>query len=67
MAMKSKKPVPAPQMTTEYEILDPDAGDVANELGGVKIYSRSGKRYVRMFEEQAKWFLEHGTITLPAN
>lgn len=50
-------------MKRDYEITNDKArGDMAGQLGGVKIEQRGDKRIVRMSANQAKWFLEHGQI-----
>lgn len=52
-------------MKREYEITNDKArGDMAGQLGGVKIEQRGDKRIVRMSANQAKWFVEHGQIKI---
>ena len=47
----------------EYEIVDATVKpDDAGEMGGCKVYTRAGKRYVQMTLVQARWFLDNGAI-----
>lgn len=48
---------------TEYRVIDDRIKpDLRGEMGGVRMYSRDGQRYVAMTAEQARYFLEQGAI-----
>jgi hypothetical protein len=45
-----------------YEIID--GSHTAKDLGGVAVALESGKKYVLLTPNQAKWWLDHGVIVL---
>jgi hypothetical protein len=52
---------PAPLI--EYEVLDPNhEPDLNGELAGGKVYRKSGKEYVRLTADQARFYLDSGSI-----
>lgn len=47
----------------EYEVLDPNhQPDLNGELAGGKVYRRGAKEFVRLTEEQARFYLDSGSI-----
>jgi hypothetical protein len=47
----------------EFEVLDPaHEPDMNGELAGGKVYKRGGKQYVRLTAEQARFYLDSGTV-----
>jgi len=54
--------VPAAPML-EYEVLDPHhEPDLNGELAGGKVYKKSGKEFVKLTEDQARFYLDSGSI-----
>lgn len=52
-----------PDPLIEYEVLDPNhQPDLNGELAGGVVYTRSGKQFVRLTEEQARFYLDSGSI-----
>jgi hypothetical protein len=57
-----KMPRPADPLL-EYEVLDPmHEPDLNGELAGGKVYKKSGKEFVKLTEEQARFYLDSGSI-----
>lgn len=53
----------APEVALEYEIIDASVKpDGAGRMGGERVTTRDGKRFVKFTHSQARWYLEHGTI-----
>lgn len=60
-AAKQAGPVIMPLV--EYEVIDPyHKPDLNGELAGGKVYKRQGKQYVMLTEEQARFYLDSGSI-----
>lgn len=56
---KEKQPAPL----KEYEVLDPHhKPDLNGELAGGKVYTKSGRQYVMLTEQQAQFYLDSGGI-----
>jgi hypothetical protein len=54
---------PVPSQGREYEIIDERiVPDMLGQVGTSRIIHREGKRYVRMSEKQARWYLDHLAI-----
>jgi hypothetical protein len=54
-----------PDPLIEYEVLDPNhQPDLNGELAGGVVYTKSGKQFVRLTEEQARFYLDSGSIQL---
>jgi hypothetical protein len=52
---------PAPLI--EYEVIDPyHKPDLNGELAGGKVYKRAGKQYVELTAQQARFYLDSGSI-----
>jgi hypothetical protein len=52
---------PAPLV--EFEVIDPyHKPDLNGELAGGKVYKRQGKQYVMLTEDQARFYLDGGSI-----
>lgn len=52
-----------PDPLIEYEVLDPmHEPDLNGELAGGKVYKKSGKEYVKLTEDQARFYLDSGSI-----
>lgn len=52
-----------PPPTSEYEILDPNhRPDLRGHFAGQRVYTRGGKQYVRLNDQQAKFYLDSGSI-----
>jgi hypothetical protein len=57
-----KMPRPADPLV-EYEVMDPNhEPDLNGELAGGKVYKKSGKEFVKLTEEQARFYLDSGSI-----
>ena len=53
----------APDPLVEYEVLDPNhKPDLNGELAGGKVYRKAGKEFVKLTEEQARFYLDSGSI-----
>jgi len=47
----------------EYEVMDPNhEPDLNGELAGGKVYKKGGKQFVRLTEDQARFYLDSGSI-----
>ena len=52
-----------PDPLVEYEVLDPNhKPDLNGELAGGKVYRKAGKEFVKLTEEQARFYLDSGSI-----
>ena len=52
-----------PDPLIEYEVLDPmHEPDLNGELAGGKVYKKSGKEYVKLTADQARFYLDSGSI-----
>jgi hypothetical protein len=52
-----------PDPLIEYEVLDPHhKPDLNGELAGGKVYRKLGKEYVMLTEQQARFYLDSGSI-----
>jgi hypothetical protein len=57
-----KMPRP-PDPLIEYQVLDPmHEPDLNGELAGGKVYKKSGKEFVKLTAEQARFYLDSGSI-----
>jgi hypothetical protein len=62
MHIVGKMPRPADPLI-EYQVLDPmHEPDLNGELAGGKVYKRSGKEFVKLTAEQARFYLDSGSI-----
>jgi hypothetical protein len=53
----------APDPLIEYEVMDPThQPDLNGELAGGKVYLREGKQFVKLTEDQARFYLDSGSI-----
>jgi hypothetical protein len=54
---------PALNPLIEFEVLDPShQPDLNGELAGGKVYKRGGKQYVRLTADQARFYMDSGSI-----
>ena len=52
-----------PDPLVEFEVLDPNhEPDLNGELAGGKVYRRGAKEYVRLTVDQARFYLDSGSI-----
>lgn len=52
-----------PDPLIEYEVLDPHhKPDLNGELAGGKVYRKAGKEFVMLTEQQARFYLDSGSI-----
>jgi hypothetical protein len=52
-----------PDPLVEYEVLDPHhKPDLNGELAGGKVYRKLGKEFVMLTENQARFYLDSGSI-----
>ena len=52
-----------PDPLVEYQVMDPNhEPDLNGELAGGKVYNKSGKQYVKLTEDQARFYLDSGSI-----
>ena len=52
-----------PDPLIEYEVMDPyHEPDLNGELAGGKVYKRGGKEFVRLTADQAKFYLDSGSL-----
>ena len=52
-----------PDPLIEYQVMDPyHQPDLNGELAGGKVYRRGGKEFVRLTAEQARFYLDSGSI-----
>lgn len=52
-----------PDPLFEYQVLDPfHEPDLNGELAGGKVYKRSGKEFVKLTADQARFYLDSGSI-----
>lgn len=56
-----------PDTLIKYEVLDPNhEPDLNGELAGGKVYLENGKQFVKLTEEQARFYLDSGSIQVVA-
>ena len=52
-----------PDPLVEYEVTDPNhKPDLNGELAGGRVYTRMGKQLVKLTDEQARFYLDSGSI-----
>jgi hypothetical protein len=52
-----------PDPMSEYEVTDPNhKPDLNGQLAGGRVYTRMGKQYVKLTDDQARFYLDSGSI-----
>lgn len=63
IAFGARRAGPGPDPLIEYEVLDKThVPDLNGELAGGQVYVRSGKQFVRLTADQARFYLDSASI-----